>query len=64
MQGIDIRVGGLSMKLSKGAKLRIKFMNNAERKALCKATRLMAETEVISMQRADTIIKWCERGGY
>jgi hypothetical protein len=52
------------MKLSKGAKMRIKFMNNAERKALCKATRLLAEAEVMSMKRAEAVIRWCERGGY
>jgi len=52
------------MKLSKGAKSRIKLMTNAERKSLVKAARLLAESEVITMKRAETLIKWCSRGGY
>ena len=52
------------MKLSKGAKSRIKMMNNAERKALVKAARLLAESEVITMKRAETLIRWCNKGGY
>ena len=48
------------MKLSKGAKSRIKMMNNAERKALVKAAKLLAESECISMQRAQTIVRTTE----
>lgn len=64
MQSIDLRIGGLSMKLSKGAKARIKLMTNAERKSLCKSARLLAESEVITMKRAETVIRWCAKGGY
>jgi hypothetical protein len=52
------------MKLSKGAKSRIKLMTNAERKQLVKAARALAEAEVITMKRAETLIKWCNKGGY
>jgi len=52
------------MKLSKGAKARIKLMTNAERKSLCKAARLLAESEVVTMKRAETVIRWCAKGGY
>jgi len=52
------------MKLSKGAKSRIKMMTNAERKSLVKAARLLAESEVITMQRAEAVIRWCAKGGY
>jgi hypothetical protein len=52
------------MKLSKGAKSRIKLMSNAERKSLVKAAKLLAESEVITMERAETLIKWCNKGGY
>tara|TARA_R110000824_G_scaffold207741_1_gene393227 strand:- start:1984 stop:2142 length:159 start_codon:yes stop_codon:yes gene_type:complete len=52
------------MKLSKGAKARIKLMTNPERKALIKATRLLAEAEVITFKRAQTVIRWCVKGGY
>ena len=46
------------MKLSKGAKSRIKMMTNAERKSLVKAARLLAESEVITMKRAETLIRF------
>ena len=52
------------MKLSKGAKARIKLMTNAERKALIKAARLLAESEVITMARCQTLIRWAMKGGY
>jgi hypothetical protein len=52
------------MKLSKGAKARIKLMTNAERKSLVKAARLLAETEVITMDRCQALIRWCSKGGY
>ena len=52
------------MKLSRGAKSRIKMATTAERKALCKAAKLLAESEVITMKRAETLIKWCNKGGY
>jgi len=52
------------MKLSKGAKARIKLMTNAERKMLCKYARYLAESEIITMKRAETVIKWCNRGGF
>jgi hypothetical protein len=52
------------MKLSKGAKSRIKLMTNAERKQLVKAARLLAESEVITMKRAEVLIRWCNKGGY
>ena len=52
------------MKLSKGAKSRIKMMTAAERKALVKAARALAEAEVITMKRAETLIRWCNKGGY
>jgi len=54
----------MAMKLSKGAKQRIKMLTQAERKSLCKSARIMAETETITMKRADAIIRWCQRGGY
>ena len=52
------------MKLSKGAKARIKLMTNAERKSLAKAGRLLAETEVITMDRCQALIRWTSKGGY
>jgi hypothetical protein len=54
------------MKLSKGAKSRIKMMTAAEKKAIAKAARVLAESECISMKRAETIIKWVNKhsGGY
>ena len=52
------------MKLSKGAKSRIKLMTNSERRMLCKYARLLAESEVINMKRAETVIRWCNKGGY
>ena len=52
------------MKLSKGAKARIQLMTNAERKSLVKAARLLAETEVITMDRCKALIRWCSKGGY
>jgi len=52
------------MKLSKGAKSRIKMMTATERKSLVKAARLLAESEVITMKRAETLIRWCNKGGY
>jgi len=52
------------MKLSKGAKARIKMMSAADRKKVCSASRLLAESEAISMQRAGAIIRWCQKGGF
>jgi len=52
------------MKLSKGAKARIKMMSAADRKKLCAAARVLAESETVSMQRAASIIRWCQKGGY
>jgi|TARA_R110000751_G_scaffold302626_1_gene416779 hypothetical protein len=52
------------MKLSKGAKARVKMMTSAERKALCKAARLLAESEIITMKRAETLIRFASKGGY
>ena len=54
------------MKLSKGAKARIKMMSAAEKKKLASAARLLAETECITMDRARAILRWCNRrnGGY
>jgi hypothetical protein len=52
------------MKLSKGAKLRLKMMTAAERKSVAKSARALAECECISMKRADTIIRWTQKGGY
>jgi len=52
------------MKLSKGAKSRIKMMTAAERKTLCKSARLLAESEVITMKRAEAVIRWASKGGY
>lgn len=49
------------MKLSKGAKSRLDLMTSADRKKVCSATRLLAESEVVSMQRAKAVIKWCNR---
>jgi len=63
MQSIDIRVGSvIRMKLSKGAKSRIRLMNQSEKKTLVKAARLLAESEVITMKRAETVIRWCNKG--
>lgn len=54
------------MKLSKGCKNRIDLMTQAEKKALSKCAKTMAECEAISMQRAKAIIKWASRssGGF
>ena len=52
------------MKLSKSAKSRLKMMTAAERKTVCKSVKLLAECEVITMKRAETVIRWCNRGGY
>ena len=54
------------MKLSKACKARIDMMTAAEKKALAKCARVMAETECITHERAKTVIKWCGRssGGY
>jgi len=54
----------MHMKLSKGAKSRIKLMTNPERKSLCKQARALAEAEVITMKRAEAVIRWCSKGGY
>jgi len=52
----------IRMKLSKGAKSRIRLMNQSEKKTLVKAARLLAESEVITMKRAETVIRWCNKG--
>ena len=52
------------MKLSKGAKARIKMMTAAEKKQLSKSARVLAESECITMKRAASIIRWCNKGGY
>jgi hypothetical protein len=52
------------MKLSKAAKARVKMMSAAERKALCKSAKLLAEAEVITYKRAEALIRWCNRGGF
>ena len=52
------------MKLSKSAKSRIKMMTQAEKKALCKAARLLAESETITMKRAEMIMRWCNKAGF
>jgi len=49
------------MKLSKGAKARIKMMTASEKKTLAKAARLLAETECITMKRAAAIIRWSHK---
>jgi hypothetical protein len=48
------------MKVSKGAKARIKMMNNKEKQALVKAAKLLAESECISMARAHAIVRTSE----
>jgi len=53
------------MKLSKNAKMRIKRMSATEMKAVAKATKLLADTECITPQRAQTImrtLKQCQSG--
>lgn len=52
------------MKLSKRAKARIKLMTVAEKKAVTKAARTLAECDAITFKRADVIIRWCNKGGY
>jgi len=52
------------MKLSKGAKSRIRLMTAAERKALAKAARNLAESECITMKRAEAIIRWTSKGSF
>jgi hypothetical protein len=52
------------MKLSKGAKSRIKLMSAAERKQVAKAARVLAESECVSMKRAEAIIRWTQKGGF
>lgn len=45
------------MKLSKGAKARIKRMSQAEVKTVMKAALLLADAEIISSARADAIMR-------
>jgi hypothetical protein len=52
------------MKLSRGAKSRIKMMTAAERKSLAKSARSLGEAECITMKRAEAIIRWSKKGGY
>jgi len=54
------------MKLSKGAKNRIDLMTSTEKKAIAKAAKSLAECECITMDRAKSILRWCNRrnGGY
>jgi len=52
------------MKLSRSAKSRIKMMSQTEKKSLCKAARLLAESETITMKRAEIIIRWCNKAGF
>lgn len=52
------------MKLSKGAKSRIRLMSQAEKKSLAKAARLLAESECLTMKRAEAVIRWCNKSGY
>ena len=47
------------MKLSKQAKARIKRMNSSERKALIKASALLADCEIISSSRFAAIARTC-----
>jgi len=54
----------MSMKLSRGAKQRIKMLTQAERKSLAKCAKVLAECECITMKRADAIIRWSAKGGY
>ena len=54
----------ISMKLSRGAKQRIKMLTAAERKSLAKCARVLAECECITMKRADAVIRWSQKGGY
>ena len=51
------------MKLSKGAKARIKMMSATDRKKVASAARLLAESECITMPRANAIIRWTNKGG-
>jgi hypothetical protein len=50
------------MKLSKGAKARIKRMSATERKALVKASNLLADCECITADRASAIARTCRSG--
>lgn len=45
------------MKLSKGAKARIKRMSASELKAVMKAAVLLADAEIISSSRCDAIMR-------
>ena len=54
----------MAMKLSRGAKQRIKMLTQAERKSLAKCAKTLAEVECITMKRADAVIRWCAKGGY
>jgi hypothetical protein len=51
------------MKLSKGAKARIKMMSAADRKKVAAAARLLADAECITMDRGRAIIRWTNKGG-
>lgn len=51
------------MKISKGAKARLKLMSASDRKAVEKAARVLAEAECISSKRAFAIIRWSKKGG-
>lgn len=52
------------MKLSKGAKSRIKMMSASEKKSLAKAARMLAENECITMKRAEAIRRWASKGSF
>lgn len=54
------------MKLSKDCKNRIDLMTQAEKKALAKSAKMLAECGAITMKRAKAVIKWCNRtnGGF
>jgi hypothetical protein len=52
------------MKLSKGAKSRIKMMTATEKKSIAKAARTLAECECITMKRAEAIIREASKGCY
>jgi len=52
------------MKLSKAAKARIKRMSAAEKKSMAKAAVLLADAEMITSARCETILRTLQRTNF
>ena len=53
--------GDDDVKLSKCAKNRIDLLSQADKKKLISSTKVLAECEAITMERAKVIIRWAKR---